>query len=201
MQDCYARHLKRKGLRIMKRILVIDDEQSMREAFGLILGGSNSVSTRASASEALEAASTRRWDLVIMDAIMPGLEFHSMKSGLDESSPGAPVLIVTSPRTLKTAADAVKYGAAGYITKPLDVTEIQVVVDRFLKSPERPPDAKMLSGGKSLTEAVDEFERVLINEALDENKGVQTRTARKLGISRRVLKYKMDKLKINYPGG
>ena len=57
----------------------------------------------------------------------------------------------------------------------------------------------MLSGRKSLGDAVDEFEREIIAEALQQTDFNQTRAAEMLGTTRRILKYRMDKLGIAGP--
>ena len=59
---------------------------------------------------------------------------------------------------------------------------------------------KAVGGQVSLSDAVKSFEREIIESALRKANYIQTRTARLLGITRRVLKYKMDSLGINPPG-
>jgi DNA-binding NtrC family response regulator len=105
---------------------------------------------------------------------------------------------------------------------PGNVRELENVIERMLVL--SPPDQKaigpdqlpsdlldgpavaiavreqVLTGHKSLEEAVDEFERDIISEALDRTHYNQTRAATILGTTRRILKYRMDKLGIQVEG-
>ncbi len=180
----------------MKKILIIDDEQSVCESFSVILGGDYSITAAADSGPALTALENSEWDLIILDAIMPGIEYPAVAGKLQKNNLETPVLMLTTSRTLKIAAEAVKQGAAGYITKPIDVKEIQAVVGRLLSDDKRTlrQNPEFDEGG--LLKSVERFEKEMISAALARNNGVQTRAARELDISRRVLKYKMDKLDI-----
>ncbi len=180
----------------MKKILIIDDEQSVRESFKVILRGEYSITAGSDSEQALKAFEDSRWDLIILDAIMPGIEYEAASEKLKTFNPGTPVLMLTSSRTLKIAAEAVKQGAAGYITKPIDVKEIQSVVNRLLDDDDKTYRLSSESDKGGLLKTVERFERKMISAALAKNNGVQTRAAKELEISRRVLKYKMDKLDI-----
>ncbi len=182
----------------MKKILIIDDEQSVRESFRVILSGDYSITAASDSEQALKAFEDSRWNLIILDAIMPGIEYAAAAKKLKKFNPDTPVLMLTSSRTLKIAAEAVKHGAEGYITKPIDVKEIQSVVGRLLDADDKTCRRKPESDEGGLLKTVERFEREMISAALAKNNGVQTRAAKELDISRRVLKYKMDKLDIRW---
>jgi DNA-binding NtrC family response regulator len=184
----------------MKQILLIDNEPAVCESFGIIFKDKHYLTACTDSRHALKAASEKKWDLVIFDAVMDGLNFNDIKSALKKAGCAPPVLVLTSPRTLKIAAEAVKQGASGYITKPIDVKEILIAADRALNN-RGAPEFKNLDARATLSDAVNEFERRIITASLQANEGIQTRTADELGISRRVLKYKMDKLKIPHKTG
>ncbi len=116
------------------RILVVDDEQGMREFLTICLGraGYQCVAV-GSGTEAIRLISDRQFDLVITDLTMPGV------GGMDVlrhacSLPNAPmVIMITAFATTDTAIEAMKLGAYDYLTKPFKVDEIQVVVRRALE--------------------------------------------------------------------
>ncbi len=186
---------------MMKTILVVDDELSVLEAFGVVLDGEYKVIMCESGHQALEIAKNASPDLIILDIIMPEIDGIEVLRKLKKMNCPSRVVVLTSARTIKMAVEAMKMGAYGYITKPLDVEEIRLVVERALQPQKLSTplafQAKLSSKkGLSLQEAVESFERNLIQSALAATNGVQTKAAKSLKTSRRILKYKMDKLGI-----
>ena len=185
----------------MKTILVVDDEASVREAFNVVLKDEYEIMTSEGGREALEIAGKSHPDLIILDVVMPEMDGMELLRKLKGMNCSPAVVVVTSARTIKMAVEAMKAGAYGYITKPLDVQEITLVVERALQSRGTKPSLNsqaQVSSQKtlSLQKAVDNFERKLIQDALTKSNDVQTKAAKSLKISRRILKYKMDKLGI-----
>ena len=185
----------------MKTILVVDDEASVREAFNVVLKDEYTVITSEGGREALESAGKTHPDLIILDVAMPEMNGMELLRKLNGMNCSPAVVVVTSARTIKMAVEAMKAGAYGYITRPLDVQEIGLVVERALqsKSPKIVSASEVQVSSRkdlSLQKAVDNFERKLIQDALTKSNGIQTKAAKSLKISRRILKYKMDKLGI-----
>jgi signal transduction histidine kinase len=114
----------------MHKILVVDDELSVREALRIILKDSYEVVLQNTAETALEYLRNDDVDLVFLDIIMPGM------SGLEalkiiKARPQPPeVVMVTATRTVKNAVEAMKHGAFEYVTKPFDVDEIKLIAER-----------------------------------------------------------------------
>jgi two-component system response regulator PilR (NtrC family) len=116
------------------RILVVDDERSMREFLEIFFRREGyDVTTADNVESALLAVDSDDFDLVITDIQMPE------RSGLDllyevrEVSPETPVVMITAFATTETAIAAMKQGAYDYITKPFKVDEIRVVVEKALE--------------------------------------------------------------------
>jgi two-component system response regulator PilR (NtrC family) len=116
------------------RILIVDDEQGMREFLSICLGrAGHNCTAVASGAEAIQITSERTFDLVITDLTMPGV------GGMDVlrhvcALPSAPmVIMITAFATTDTAIEAMKIGAYDYLNKPFKVDEIQVVVSRALE--------------------------------------------------------------------
>ncbi|MEM6290260.1 MAG: sigma-54 dependent transcriptional regulator [Myxococcota bacterium] len=116
------------------RILIVDDEQGMREFLTICLGRAGHQCTAvASGAEAIRVTSDRPFDLVITDLTMPGVGGMEVLRHVC-ALPNAPmVLMITAFATTDTAIEAMKLGAYDYLTKPFKVEEIQVVVSRALE--------------------------------------------------------------------
>ncbi|HET7504489.1 MAG TPA: sigma-54 dependent transcriptional regulator [Kofleriaceae bacterium] len=132
----------------MGKILVVDDEQSMREFLGICLRrAGHDVTVAQSGGEALEKLRARPIDVVVSDLKMPGeLDglgiLQAIKSGSIQRAAiqgGAPapvdpeVILVTAFATTDTAIAAMKQGAYDYLTKPFQVDEINAVISRALE--------------------------------------------------------------------
>jgi two-component system, NtrC family, response regulator PilR len=130
------------------QILVVDDEQSMREFLAICLRrAGHEVTTAKSAAEALDKLRTKHIDVVVTDLKMPGeLDglgiLKAVKSGgvRYQASPGGTpsmidpeVILVTAYATADTALAAMKQGAYDYLTKPFQVDEINAVISRALE--------------------------------------------------------------------
>ena len=116
------------------RLLIVDDEQGMREFLSICL-------TRAgyqclavgSGAEAMRLLSDRQFDLVITDLTMPGIGgMEVLRHACALPNPPM-VIMITAFGTTDTAIEAMKVGAYDYLTKPFKVDEITVVVRRALE--------------------------------------------------------------------
>lgn len=102
------------------RVLVVDDELEVREALKRILQKENlEVATAADGSEALSLFAAGRFQLVITDLIMPGLDGLRLLTELRLLQPTLPVLIMTAYGGWDTYLDAMNSGAFNYVTKPI----------------------------------------------------------------------------------
>jgi two-component system response regulator PilR (NtrC family) len=130
------------------KILVVDDEQSMREFLGICLRrAGHDVTVAPSGGEALEQLRALPIDVVVSDLKMPGeidglRLLQAIKSGMIQRAPiagGTPVpvepevILVTAFATMDTAIAAMKQGAYDYLTKPFQVDEINAVIGRALE--------------------------------------------------------------------
>ena len=114
----------------MNRILIVEDEQVIRDAVSKLLKRNGyEVSAVDSVEAALESCELADFHLLIVDIRLPG------KPGTDLISLASPVpvLIMTSYASVSSAVDAMKQGAADYIAKPFDHEELLVVIAQILK--------------------------------------------------------------------
>ena len=122
----------------MSKILLVEDEKSMRDLLGLMLRKEGySVATADSALEAKELLeSGESFDLVVSDVSMPGMSGLDLLRELRRLTPETAVVIMTAYGTKQTAIEALNEGASYYIEKPFDLEEMKVVVDKTLRQTE-----------------------------------------------------------------
>jgi two-component system NtrC family response regulator len=117
-----------------RTILVVDDEGAQRTVLaGFLRKRGLETLTAANADEALRVAAARTLDLVLTDLNMPGKDGLALLDGLKGINPDVPVIVMTAFGTVSTAVDAMKRGAADYLTKPIDLDELEVLVGRTLE--------------------------------------------------------------------
>jgi DNA-binding NtrC family response regulator len=115
-------------------VLVVDDEKVVRESLGRWLSDEGyTTQTSASAAEALRMLQHRRWDLVLLDIKMPGMDGMELQRRLRDIDPLALVIIMTGYASVDTAVAAMKAGAFDYITKPFDPDELSVLVRKAIE--------------------------------------------------------------------
>ena len=118
----------------MSQILVVDDERSMREFLDILLTKEGeSVRTAGNAAEALERIEELLPELVITDLRMKGGSGLDLLRRVKQQHPEVEFLVITAFGTDDTAVEALKMGAYDYVTKPFQVDEIKVVVQRALE--------------------------------------------------------------------
>ena len=118
----------------MRRILVVDDEQSMRELLAIMLR-KEGFDVVAAESRAVAAAVLARApvDLVITDVKLPDGDGIEILRHVKAASPETVVIVMTAFGTAETAVAALKLGAHDYILKPFDVDELKIVVRNALE--------------------------------------------------------------------
>jgi DNA-binding NtrC family response regulator len=117
-----------------RRILVVDDDQSLRRITQLQLeDAGHEVLTAASGEEAMMLIDEEAPALVITDFKMPGISGLEVLRRVRESHQQTTVLMVTAFGTVQSAVEAMKAGAYDYITKPIDHDELLLVVNRAME--------------------------------------------------------------------
>jgi two-component system NtrC family response regulator len=113
------------------RIVVVDDESAQRELIGGFLRKQgHEVFLAASGPEALAHVRDRQVDLVLSDCRMPGMSGPELLLGIKAVNPEIPLILMTAYGTVETAVEAMKNGAADYLTKPLDLEELLIRLAR-----------------------------------------------------------------------
>lgn len=129
-----------------KKILVVDDEESIRWVLGACLEKAGySVKYGESGSEALEKANSDRFSLIILDIKMPDLDGLEILEELRANGIDIPVIIITAQNTVKNAIEAMKRGAYDYIAKPFDLDEVKLTAQRAIENYENSKKLELLS--------------------------------------------------------
>jgi len=116
------------------RILVVDDELSMREFLSILLEREGyQVTAAGSAEEALALLEGTLFDLIISDVQMPGLGGIELLARIKATSPETAVLMITAFSAAEQAVEAMKLGAYDYIAKPFKIEEIKQLVRNALE--------------------------------------------------------------------
>ena len=113
-------------------ILVVEDGKSQREMLRDFLSDEGYPVTAAeNGKDALLKLQEDCFDLVLTDYKMPGMDGMALLKAGKELNPEVDVVVMTAFGTVETAVNAMKAGAADYITKPIDLDELQLIIERI----------------------------------------------------------------------
>jgi len=116
------------------RVLIVDDEETVREILRRTLSQEGySCVTACDADNALDLMDGDSIDLVLSDIMMPGRSGIDLLGEVREKSPDTAMIMVTAVADTQTAINAMKLGAYDYVTKPFNLVEVLMSVDRALE--------------------------------------------------------------------
>jgi len=120
------------------RILIVDDEESLRLTFEMLLkrAGYASVTGVSSFDEALAAVEQENFDLIISDIVLQGASGIDLLRQIKEMGKTCPVVMITGYPNIETAAEAVRLGAFDYVPKPVKKDELLKIVALALEKQE-----------------------------------------------------------------
>jgi len=117
----------------MQKVLVIDDDETVRDVLSSFLGGKNFDITLAVNGEAgLDMLHADKFELILTDLVMPGITGMDILAEVAAARITAPVIVMTAFGTVQTAVEAMRTGAFDYITKPFNLDELMLVVNKAL---------------------------------------------------------------------
>ncbi len=118
----------------MEKILIVDDEESMRDFLSIMLKKEGyDVHVAENGVGAVKLIQSEIFDLVITDVRMPQLDGIGVLKAVKELSAETIVIMITAFATMETAVEAMKLGAYDYITKPFKVDEIKLIIQKALE--------------------------------------------------------------------
>jgi DNA-binding NtrC family response regulator len=129
------------------RLLLVDDEAHQREMLsGILERAGYRVETAATAEQALSALERSRFDLVLTDQKMPGLDGLALLERVQGLQPELPVVLMTAFGSVSEAVSAMKKGAADYLTKPFEKEELLLVLEKTLRQRRLEEEVAALRG-------------------------------------------------------
>ncbi|RKZ30467.1 sigma-54-dependent Fis family transcriptional regulator [bacterium] len=149
------------------KILVVDDEESMREFLDIMLSKEGYlVETADCYNRAIEIMSREKFDVVISDIKMPDISGIDLLKEIHSIDPETTAIMITAYASLDSAVQALREGAFDYITKPFEVSQIKFAVSRALENKRLREENRILreqirtGGGGSLDEFVGESKAI-----------------------------------------
>jgi two-component system sensor histidine kinase/response regulator len=150
-------------------ILVVDDETGMREGCRRALTPlGHQVDTASSLGAGLQAISSKHYDLVLLDVMMPDGSGIDLIAPIHERDPDTICIVITGYATVELAVDAVKRGAYDFLSKPFTSDQLIVAVDQGLERRRLSLEAKRLQEIEAQAEILEWEKREL--QKLDEVK-------------------------------
>jgi nitrogen regulation protein NR(I) len=120
---------------MIARLLVVDDEESVRYSFKRFLNEPKyEVETAKNGTQALKMVSKNQYDLIILDIRLPDISGLDLFRKIKNNEPRAGVLIMTAYGTMETAIEATKLGAFDYILKPFDIPQMKTIIEDAVHS-------------------------------------------------------------------
>jgi nitrogen regulation protein NR(I) len=117
-----------------EKIFVVDDEPGMRSLLKKLLSKEGySVSVFEKGDEALDSMSAEDYDLAILDIEMPEMNGIELLERIKQKDPALNVVMITAYGSLQSAVEAMRLGAYDYLTKPFQMDEIKLVVEKALE--------------------------------------------------------------------
>ncbi len=120
---------KRKG-----SVLIIDDEEEIRESIELLLTSEGlTVDTASNGEEGLRKIEENHYDVALLDLMLPGKSGMEIQKDIKRIDPTLPVVIITAMGAIETAVMAIKEGSFDYVTKPWNNEKLIVIVKNGIK--------------------------------------------------------------------
>jgi DNA-binding NtrC family response regulator len=130
------------------KVLVVDDDRAVGMVLAALLGQAGYDAHHVSSGEeALAALASRRIDAILSDVRMPGMDGLELLAATKKRAPDVPVVLITAHGTIPLAVEAMKAGAAEFLTKPFDRDEVVYTIGKALAAAERsarkPPEQEV----------------------------------------------------------
>lgn len=115
------------------RILVVDDDESVRKVLATILEKEGyTVDTAETGNEAIGKTKTNSYNLALIDIRLPDMDGTKLLAAMQETSPKMVKIIITGYPSMRSAIEAVNKGANGYVLKPIKIENLLNIIKEHL---------------------------------------------------------------------
>ncbi len=116
-----------------RKVLIVDDDDLVRETLRFVLEDEGyDVTAVGNGFDALYQLQNGNYDIVLSDIFMPGMNGFDLLRQIREKAPDVPVILITGYGNIEMAREALKQGATDFITKPYNIQEISILIERNL---------------------------------------------------------------------
>ena len=130
---------------VAERVLIVEDDSAARVGLEQLVKSWGFVAESASdGEEALEKVTTFRPAIVISDVVMPRMDGLALLRALQNQGADVTTLLLTAQGTVETAVEAMKEGAYDYLTKPIDIQRLKILLDKIVERLETMREVKAL---------------------------------------------------------
>ncbi len=117
----------------MWKILVIEDDDTVRDVLhSFLVSRKFDVSLAENGETGLDMARAEKFDLILTDLVMPGITGMDVLKEVTTAATSVPVIVMTAFGTVQTAVEAMRNGAFDYVTKPFNLDELMIVLEKAL---------------------------------------------------------------------
>lgn len=167
-----------------RHVLIVDDDDLVRETLHFVLeDGGYQVYSASSGAEALRILEREPVDIVLSDIFMPGMNGFDLLRQIRERAPETPVILITGYGNIEMVREALKQGASDFITKPYNIHEIPIMIERNLTR-----HSLLTNQARQYEDAVQKSYRATLDALLA---ALDTRDTETEGHSERVAAYTM----------
>ena len=135
-------------------VLLVEDDTALSDGIARILmGAGHAVEARATGSDALEATRSRRFDLMLLDIGLPGIDGYEVLRRLRSAQDATPVLVLTARDHINERVHGLDLGADDYLAKPFAMAELGARVRALLRRVQMRSSPRMTHGPLSMDKA------------------------------------------------
>ncbi len=125
-------------------LLIVDDEKSTRDGLARALGRQYDILLAENGQRALDLLSDRAVDLVLIDLRMPGMDGLTLMQRILARSPQPVCILLTAYGSIEMAVEAMKRGAYDFLTKPVNLDQLDILIRRALRAREMETENRLL---------------------------------------------------------
>src|ERR671918_448212 len=133
------------GTNVAERVLIVEDDSAARVGLEQLVKSWGFIADAAAdGEEALEKVTTFRPAIVITDLVMPRMDGLALLRALQQQGADVTTVLLTAQGTVETAVEAMKEGAYDYLTKPIDLQRLKILLDKIVERLETMREVKAL---------------------------------------------------------